>query len=166
MTADEAAGQSTGTSIMGRREFDVLAIVGLVLIAVSIASFRSEFRLRPEMPAVFFDGKLLAAGRRASEEKIARAYWKCAVEQVQWKYGYAHRLPDDPPEEFSVSPSLIGPVANDAAVRRYYWHKLHTAWSISSVWKNDWGFSFVALHQSLRTGGDWWKELVRSVVRQ
>lgn len=166
MTTDEAPGQSTETSIMGRRKYDVLAIVGLVLIVVSIASFRSEFRLRPEMPTVFFDGKHLAAGKRASEERIARAYWNCAVEQVQWKYGYAHRLPDDPPEEFSVSPALIGPAANDASVRRYYWQKLHTAWSISSVWKNNWEFSFVAFRQSLRTGGDWWKELVRSVVGQ
>lgn len=151
---------------MGRRKHDILAIVGLVLILVSIASFRSEFRLRPEMPAVFFDGKHLASAKRNSEEKIARAYWNCAVERVQWKYGYAYRLPDDPPDEFAVSPMLVGAVANDASVRRYYWQKLRATWSISSVWNNQWEFSFVAFRQSLRTGGDWWKELVRSVVGQ
>lgn len=151
---------------MVHRKYDILAIIGLVLIVLSVASFRSEFRLRPEMPAAFFDATHVSTAKRASEEKIARAYWNCAVEQVQWKYGYAHRLPDDPPEEFSVSPALVGSIANDASVRRFYWSKLRTAWSISSVWKNEWEFSFVALRQSLRSGGDWWKELVRSVVGQ
>ena len=151
--------------IMARRKYDILAIIGLALVIVSIASFRSEFRLRPQMPAVFFDAKEVAPARRAAEERIARAYWASAVEQVQWRYGYAHRLPDQPPAEFSLSPSM-GPVASDQAVRYRYWQKLRAAWSVSSVWNNQWEFSFVAFRQSMRTGGDWWKELVRSVVGQ
>lgn len=151
---------------MVRRKYDILAIIGLVLIVLSVASFRSEFRLRPEMPAEFFDGKHLASSKRVSQEKIAQAYWNCAVEQVQWRYGYAHRLPEEPPAEFSLSPAVVGPVASDQTVRRYYWRKLRDTWSVSSVWKNQWEFSFVAFQQSLRTGGDWWKELVRSIAGQ
>ncbi len=154
---------STATRAMVRRKFDILVIAGIVVVLISFASFRSEFRLRPQMPREFFDGRQVSAERRASEEQIARAYWNSAVEQVQWKYGYAHRLPDDPPEEFSVSPRL-GPAASDAAVRRRYWQKLRETWSVTSVWQNQWEFSFVSFRQSLRTGGDWWKELVRSIV--
>jgi hypothetical protein len=150
---------------MVRRKHDILAIIVLALIVVSVASFRSEFRLRPQMPAVFFDRTQILPERRASEERIARAYWNCAVEQVQWKYGYAHRLPDEPPAEFSLL-SAMGPIANDAAIRHRYWQKLRAAWSVSSAWNNQWEFSFVAFRQSMRTGGDWWKELVRSVVGQ
>jgi len=150
---------------MVRRKYDILGIIGLALIVVSVASFRSEFRLRPEMPSVFFNRTQILPDRRVSEERIARAYWNCAVEQVQWKYGYAHRLPDEPPAEFSLSPAM-GSIANDAAIRHRYWQKLRAAWSVSSAWNNQWEFSFVAFRQSMRTGGDWWKELVRSVVGQ
>jgi hypothetical protein len=151
---------------MVRRKFDIPAIVGLVLLLVSIASFRSEFRLQAEMPVEFFDGKHMESKRRASEERVARAYWNCAVEQVQWKYGYAHRLPDDPPAEFALFAAEVGPVANDQVVRRYYWRKLQATWIVTNMWKSQWSLSFVAFRESLRTGGDWWKELVRSIVGQ
>ena len=68
------------------RKHDIMAIVALVLCIVAYASFRSEFRLRAQMPAEFFDASRVPANKRISEEKIARAYWKCAVTQVQWKY--------------------------------------------------------------------------------
>jgi len=151
---------------MVRRKYDIPAIVGLVLVLVSLASFSSEFRLQPEMPVEFFDGKHMEPRRRASEERVARAYWNCAVEQVQWKYGYAHRLPDDPPGEFALSAALWGPIANDEVVRRYYWRKLQATWIVTSMWKSQWRFSFEVFRQSLRTGGDSWKELVRSIVGQ
>jgi hypothetical protein len=151
---------------MVRRKYDIPAIVGLVLVLVSIASFRSEFRLRSEMPVEFFDRKHMEAKRLASEERVARAYWNCAVEQVQWKYGYAHRLPDDPPAEFALSAAILGPIANDQLIRHYYWRKLQATWIVTSMWKSQWRFSFVAFRQSLRTSGDSWKEFVRSTVGQ
>ncbi len=79
-----------------RRKHDILIIVVLVLAIIAYGAIRSEFRLRPDMPIEFFDGSGLPPAKRASERKIAEAYWKCAVKQVQWKYGYAHRLPDEP----------------------------------------------------------------------
>ena len=148
----------------GKRKYDVLAVIALVLGVLAIASFRSEFRLHATMPPEFFDAKRVAGEKRASEERIARAYWKCAVTQVQWKYGYAHRLPEQPPQEFALNESELGLLARDEAARRYYWHQLRTVWAVSGVWQNHWEFSFVAFRQSMQTGGEWWKELVRSIV--
>jgi hypothetical protein len=150
--------------MLGRRKHDIAAIVVLVLALLAFASFRSEFRLVPDMPAGFFDAKRLPREQRAGEEKIAKAYWDCAVKQVQWKYGYAHRLPDEPPAEFSVSAAEAGQGGVDEKVRRYYWQKLRTTWNVSSVWKSQWEWNFVAFQESLRTGSDIWRDLMRSVV--
>src|SRR5512142_3307817 len=98
---------------MGRRKHDVAAVILLVLVLLAIASFRSEFRLPPTMPSEFFDAKRVANEKRGSEERIARAYWNCAVTQVQWKYGYAHRLPEQPPQEFTLDETELGPIAHD-----------------------------------------------------
>src|SRR5579863_1865439 len=151
---------------MVRRKHDIAVIIGIVLVLLSIASFRSEFRLRSDMPTEFFDGTRIPHEKRMTERKIAQAYWDCAVKEVQWKYGYAHRLPDDPPAEFMLSPVDVGPIAKDETVRRYYWQKIRSTWNLSSAWKNQWEWSFSTFRQSLRTGGDWWKELVRSIVGQ
>jgi hypothetical protein len=151
---------------MGRRKYDVLGIVILVVGIVAFASFRSEFRLRSDMPVEFFDGQRVPREKRSAEEKVARAYWDCAVKEVQWKYGYAHRLPEDPPPEFSLSAVEVGAVAKDESVRRFYWQKLRSTWNVAALWKSQWEWNFVTFRQSLRTGGDWWKELVRSIVGQ
>ena len=147
-----------------RRKHDIVAIVALVLAVIAYGSFRSEFRLRPDMPVEFFDGSRLPPAKRASEQKVAAAYWACAVKQVQWKYGYASRLPDDPPPEFSISSSEIGSVAKDEAVRREYWLKLRTTWNVSSAWKTQYRFSGIVFQQWLRAAGDWWRGVLRSLM--
>ena len=149
-----------------RRKFDIIIVIGLVVGAIAYGASRSEFRLRPDMPVEFFDGSRLPTTKRASEEKIAKAYWNCAVKQVQWKYGYASRLPDDPPPEFSVTASEIGPVANDDAVRRHYWRQLHAVWNVSSAWKTQYEWSSISFRQSLRSAGDWWGQLTRNMMGQ
>jgi hypothetical protein len=147
-----------------RRKFDIIVVIGLVLAVVAYGASRSEFRLRPDMPVEFFDGSRLPPVKRASEEKIAKAYWDCAVKQVQWKYGYASRLPDDPPPEFSVSASEIGPIAKDEAVRRHYWQQLRATWNISSAWKNQFEWSSVSFRQSLRAAMEWWGRETRELM--
>ena len=149
-----------------RRKHDILIIVVLVLAIIAYGAIRSEFRLRPDMPIEFFDGSGLAPPKRASERKIAEAYWKCAVKQVQWKYGYAHRLPDEPAPEFSVSASKVGPVANDQAIRRYYWQKLGSTWNVSGAWTTQYEWSSNSFRQALRSAGDWWGHLTRNVMGQ
>jgi len=149
-----------------RRKHDILIIVVLVLAIIAYGAIRSEFRLRPDMPIEFFDGSGLPPAKRASERKIAEAYWKCAVKQVQWKYGYAHRLPDQPAPEFSVSASEVGPVANDQAIRRYYWQKLGSTWNVSGAWTTQYEWSSNSFRQALRSAGDWWGHLTRNVMGQ
>ena len=74
------------------RKYDIAAIVVVVLCILAYASFQPKFRLRTEMPVEFFDASRLAPAKRVSEERIAKAYWKCAVSEVQWKYGYDERV--------------------------------------------------------------------------
>ena len=147
-----------------RRKHDVTVIVALVLAVIAYGSFRSEFRLRSDMPIEFFDSSRLPQAKRAAEEKIAKAYWSCAVKQVQWKYGYAQLLPDEPPLEFSVSTSEIGPVARDEAVRRRYWQQLRATWNVSGAWKTEYDWNSISFRQSLRSAGDWWGHLTRNLM--
>lgn len=146
------------------RKYDIVIVIALVLLGIAYGSFSSKFRLRSDMPVEFFDGSRLPPAKRASEEKVAAAYWASAVKQVQWKYGYASRLPDDPPPEFSVSSSEIGAVANDDAVRRQYWLKLRATWNVASAWKTQYQWSSISFRQSLRSAGDWWNEAVRGLI--
>jgi hypothetical protein len=147
-----------------RRKLDIIVVIGLVLSVVAYGASRSQFRLRPDMPVEFFDGSRLPPVKRALEEKIARAYWNCAVKQVQWKYGYASRLPDDPPPEFSISASEIGPVAKDEAVRRRYWQQLRANWNISNAWESQFEWSSVSFRQSLREAMEWWGRVARDFL--
>jgi hypothetical protein len=147
-----------------RRKFDIVIVIALVFLGIAYGSFSSEFRLRPDMPVEFFDRSRVPPTKRAAEEKIAAAYWACAVKQVQWKYGYASRLPDAPPPEFLVSASEVGPMANDDAVRRQYWLKLRATWNVASAWKTQYHFSSISFRQSLRSAGDWWNEALRGLI--
>jgi hypothetical protein len=146
-----------------RRKYDIAIIVILVLAALAYASFSSEFRLKADMPTEFFDPSEVPPSKRALEEIVAKAYWDCAVRQVQWKYGYASRLPDDPSPEFGLSSTEVGPIAKDEAVRRHYWHQLRATWYLESAWTNEYLWSSISFRQSLRTAGDWWGQQTRNI---
>jgi hypothetical protein len=150
--------------VVVHRRHDVLLIIALVLAVIAYGSFRSEFRLRSDMPIEFFDGSHFPHAKRAAEEKIAKAYWSCAVKQVQWKYGYAQRLPEEPPPEFSISASEIGPVARDEAVRRHYWQQLRATWDVSNAWKTEYEWDTISFRQSLRSAGEYWGRLTRNLM--
>ena len=147
-----------------RRKYDIVIIVALMLAGLAFACFRPEFRLQANMPLEFFDRTQFPAAKRASEEKIAEAYWKCSVNQVQWKYGYASRLPDAPPPEFGLSAEEVGPVAKDDAIRRHYWAQLRATWNVSSAWKTEYAWSSVSFRQSLRSAGDSWAKLTQDFL--
>ena len=146
-----------------RRRHDVIIIAALVLAAIAYGASRSEFRLRPDMPVEFFDGSNLVPQKRASERRIAQAYWDSAVKQVQWKYGYGSRLPMDPTPDFSVSAGEIGPTANDEAVRRHYWQQLRVTWNLSGAWKTQYELSSISFRQTLQSGGEWWGRVTRNM---
>jgi len=145
-----------------RRRYDIPAIISVVLAIAIYASFRSEFRLREKMPVEFFDASGVSPKKRAAEESIAKAYWKCAVTQIQWKYGYAHRLPEEVPAEFSIATNHSD--GGGPAVRLYYWQKLRGIWTVASVWEKHYEWNTISLTNSLRSAGAWLEHRMRAIV--
>jgi hypothetical protein len=146
------------------RKLDIVAIVAVVLCVLAYAAFRTEFRLREQMPAEFFDASQVPKNKQASEEKIARAYWKCAVTQTQWKYGYAHRLPEEPPAEFAVTVEDAGAAAHDPVLRTHYWTRLRIVWNESEIWQEKYTWSPISLKDSLQSAGQWLELHMRRIV--
>jgi hypothetical protein len=142
------------------RKYDILAIILLVLLVLAYASFRSEFRLQAAMPLEFFDGSRVPAQIRRSEEGIARAYWNCAVTQIQWRYGYAHRLPEEPPAEFVANVRD----ASAPAVRLRYWQKLQDVWTVSVVWHREYEWNRISLNESFQSAGQWMERHMRRII--
>jgi hypothetical protein len=137
------------------RKFDVTAIAVLALGVAAYAAFQPRLRLRPDMPPEFFDAAGVTLAKKAADRKLAEAYWKCAVTEIQWKYGYAHRLPDDPPAEFSLTVSQVGVAANDESSRIRYWQKVRQVWFLPSVWKEDYGLDLSSMKRSFESAGGW-----------
>lgn len=146
------------------RRYDIAAVIVVVLGVTAYASFRKEYRLRPEMPVEFFDASSIPPRKRATEKAIANAYWQCALNQIQWKYGYAHRLPEEPPGEFSIALVQAGGPAENAAVRAHYWQKLRTTWGITSAWKEQYEWNTISFRDSLRSAGQWLEMRMRRIV--
>src|SRR6266478_8564919 len=92
-----------------RQKFDWALVALLALGLFLYASYQPRFRLHTEMPADFIDEPLARSSQKPGPEaEIARAYWSCLVNDIQWQYGYGHTLPVDPPPDFTAieRPSL------------------------------------------------------------
>ena len=146
------------------KRHDIRFIVIFAIAVAAYASIRSEYRLRSEMPIEFFDSSRAPSAKRAGEERIAKAYWDCAVNQVQWKYGYAHRLPEDPPEEFVVTTEQAGGAAKDQVLRERYWQKLREVWGISMVWHKHYEWNTSTLRNSVQSAGAWLELHMRRIL--
>ena len=143
-----------------RRKFDKLLVVAVVAGLFLYASVRAEFRVRTEMPPEFVDrSNATPANDPGLEQETARAYWNCAVTEIQWKYGYGYQLPPAPPPEFTVK--LKG--AADAATRGRYWHRLQQVWFLPSTWTKEYKWDFAWLRNPLAAAGDWWQEQLRKL---
>ena len=149
-------------------------LAAVVLVGIFLyASYQPRFRLRTEMPPEFVDlsadpppahppkrngaktGLMKVPVTQVDEAKIARVYWDCLVDDVQWRYGYGHSLPNDPPAEFNVGMAEKNPGDEDAATRLRYWHRAQRFWYIRSAWsaKYEWNFDWTT--NSIQNGGDW-----------
>ena len=126
--------------------------IGLVTIILSglfiYKSTRPAMRLRDDPPLEFLDVKSnWTPKQRQSEERLAQAYWKCAVRLSRAQYVYGEQLPDEPPPGFSVD-SKTYPSVNEspAAARARYWRNLQKVWTQPGVWqrfyewRTDWFF--------------------------
>ena len=147
-----------------KRKYDIVFIVLIAVALAGYASIGSEYRLRSEMPAEFFEASRAPSAKRAGDEKVARAYWNCAETQVQWRYGYAHRLPEDAPAEFVVTVDQAGNAANDKALRERYWQKLRDVWGISTVWHKEYEWNPDTLRNSLQSAGQWLELHMRRII--
>lgn len=134
-----------------RRGYDKIVIPVLAAGIFVYASIRPTFHLRAEMPREFIDaGSSLPAQKRASEEKIARAYWVCVVTEIQWKYVYGYHLPQDPPPEFTVNGA-----AGDPATRARYWRKVQEVWYLPSTWTKGYEWDFAWLTNWITSASEW-----------
>jgi hypothetical protein len=139
-----------------RRRLDRLVIPLIVLLTVTYFSYHPQFQLNPQMPGEFVDGSVTGpAQRRPAEAKIANAYWACAVNNVQWQYGYGHRLPPDPPHEFNVTTKEAGGADPDASTRTRYWHRLQMFWSFPGAWKKTYVWDIAWTTSWIKSTGDW-----------
>ena len=153
------------------RTFDrpvILIVLGLLTFA-AFRSIRPKYHLRTEMPPEFVDASTspppARVPKRAAEERIARAYWKCAVLQIQWSYGYAQRLPPDPPPSFMVNEADAGRGANDFVIRDRYWRRLQALWYSPGVWQKDHGWDIESWRAPLQSAGSWLTEQAQKFGR-
>jgi len=127
-----AAGYETGHNVMRK------LMMFVVLIAVGLfaeASYSPIYRLRATMPTEFIDASSSwPVEKRAAEERIARAYWDCAVNQIQWRYGYGYRLPQEPPSDFTATSANSGETSADPGTRARYWLMLQRVWYVPDNW--------------------------------
>jgi len=145
---------------------DIFEYAGVMRDYLDLLSLKQS-RLNVNMPPEFVDASSGHVAENASEEKIARAYWECAVDTIQWKYGYSDSLPQDPPSEFranlknegvfwvGLSKAFIwvgkllhkgGEMRTDTNIighaaapstRARYWDKLRQAWASPSARTKD-----------------------------
>jgi hypothetical protein len=140
------------------RQVDRLLILVLPLALVAYLSTRPTYQLKDEPPAEFLRPQAnWSADRQAAEEQLARAYWKCAVESIQWRYAYAQNLPSDPLPEFTVRETdLRGLRTEDAATARVrYWQRLRQVWLRPHAWRTNYGWSFAWVTNLLTAFRDW-----------
>jgi hypothetical protein len=137
------------------RRFDGIIVV-LVAGIIAYVALQPAYRLRESAPPEFMrETHRVSIQKRLTEEKIARGYWRCAVTDVQWQYGYGHRLPSSPPPEFLLAAQEYGPEAADGSSRARYWAKLQELWFAQGSWEKEYGFNSQWLRQWFEAAGNW-----------
>ena len=147
-----------GDAVIVHRQVDRFL---LVLIPVGIfvyLSTRPLMRLQEDPPSEFIRSEPgWNASRRAVEEQLARAYWKCAVDVLQWQHSFGKNLSGDPPSEFRIDPSNFPDFypGGPAAARARYWRRLQMVWILPHAWRKsyEWSTAWVTdLWVSIRDG--------------
>lgn len=147
-----------------RRKIDKYVIAILAAGLFVYLSFQPVYRLRAAMPPEFAESAgSLRPPQRDAEERIAQAYWMCAVTGIQSQYGYGRQLPPDPPEEFQLTAQPGVNAAEAAAARGRYWRKLRQLWYVPTIWDKTYHWDFSWLSESLTEVGRWTGELWRKL---
>ena len=147
------------------RKFDAIVAVAIVGL-LAYATLQPQYRLRADAPPEFMrEAHAMPPQKRALEEKVARAYWNCAVTEIQWRYGYGHRLPQSAPAEFTISSPELGPTASDSDTRARYWNRLQEVWYMRTIWSKEYGWNFRSLSDSFEAAGRWFEEHIFRLFR-
>ena len=135
----EGGSETVGQKLIGR--FWLVPTVSVVLFFSFLVYFSTRPRDRIQLSADPPPEFLLArpewdAKRRKAEQRLAQAYWECAVRVVQWHYYYGTELPPTAPALFRIDAQAQPGAATDtAATRDYYWQLLRKAWLQPQAWK-------------------------------
>ena len=137
-----------------RQKFDWLLVALLALGLFLYCSYQPRFRLRPAMPVDFIDEPLAVSSQKPGPEaKIARAYWSCLENNIQWQYGYGHTLPADPPADFTTL-QAASVASEDATTRMRYWHRAQHVWYLPTTWQKNYEWNFNWTTDWIQNGGD------------
>lgn len=121
-------------------------------------SIRPVWRLKVDPPPEFLQpDPSWNAKRRATEEEVARGYWKSAVGAVQWEYGFGSNLPATAPGDFrveEVNPRMAD-LPQDAATRARYWAKFRQVWLLPQTWEKSYGWDTGWVLRSIVGVHDW-----------
>lgn len=148
------------------RRWDKVAVLALASCLVAYSAMQPKYRLKDNPPREFLhEAYSVPAAKRDIEEKIARAYWKCAVTRVQWAYGYGHRLPESPPSEFVLSGNELGGEASSALMRSRYWRRLQAVWYLPNAWDKEYGWDLGWVRRAVMSSGDWFEEQWQNLER-
>lgn len=135
----------------------ILIVVGVIFV---VASYRSKYRLRTDMPAAFFQQE--KSSKPSLEQRIAWSYWEAAVMNVQWQYPHSHPLPMNPPTEFQIDAAALGPGASDPATRLLYWHRLQEIWYLPDTWEKVYAWDFTWLQHPIDSSGNWLRDITNN----
>ena len=148
----------SGNPMFIRRRFDILIIVLILAGIFCFLSYRPRSRISAQMPVEFLDvSNSENRQQRIAEEKLAKAYWDCVVNTIQWEYTYGYRLPSSPPPEFTVTRGDV-PAGSDLAARTRYWQKLQQVWNIPTTWQKqyEWDTAWTTTWtEDLKAVGSW-----------
>ena len=137
-----------------KRGYDRILAPVLAVGFLMFVSFNTTIQVRKDMPREFVAASSSwPAQKQAAENKIAAAYWDCVVKNIQWKYGYGYTLPQNPPDDFTVSV----PGGTDPEVRARYWQKLRSVWYLSSTWEKTHDISFEWMSNPVESANHWLK---------
>jgi len=141
-----------------RHSADKLIYPLIVLAFLVVISYRPAYRLRPDMPQIFFAADQPCGPKRPVEQKIACAYWDSAQMNIQWKYPHGHPLPVDVPSEFGIDAPALGPTASAPATRELYWRHLQQVWYLRETWKETYEWHWGWASDPLNSGAQWLRD--------
>ena len=126
------------------KHFKTIALIAIASTLFTFASIKETFRLNAEMPPQFLDTGM-SSTQRSTEERIAKAYWDCAMLRIQGKYVHEQHLPEEPPSEFTIALPDLGQDTPDPSSRIRYWRKLRSVWYAPESWHKtyEWDFNWV-----------------------